>query len=140
MFTLYRIGFCTVSKVAPIQYEQELMFCCGAEIVPKRSQCEHKQYPSYNLQRSLLISKDHSAVQASTRFCCNFCSDKVIRLEWTVSKTSPIRNVPLSTAERISSVSEQKLLRKQRSRCEQKPYPVLSSMLRFTIRYSVKIA
>ena len=59
MFTLYRIGFCSVSKVAPIQYEQELMFCCGAETVPKRSQCEHKSYPSYNLQRSLLISKDH---------------------------------------------------------------------------------
>ena len=59
MFTLYRIGFCSVSKVAPMQCEQELMFCCGAEIVPKRSQCEHKPYPSYNLQRSLLISKDH---------------------------------------------------------------------------------
>ena len=55
MFTLYRIGFCSVSKVAPIQCEQELMFCCGAEVVPKRSQCEHKPYPSYNLQYSLLI-------------------------------------------------------------------------------------
>ena len=60
MFTLYRIGFCSVSKVAPIQCEQELMFCCGAETVPKHSQCEHKPYPSYNLQGSLLISKDHS--------------------------------------------------------------------------------
>ena len=58
MFTLYQIGFCSVSKVAPIEYEQELMFCCGAETVPKRSQCEHKPYPSYNLQRSLLISED----------------------------------------------------------------------------------
>ena len=55
MFTLYRIGFCSVSKVAPVQCEQELMFCCGAEIVPKRSQCEQKPYPSCNLQRSLLI-------------------------------------------------------------------------------------
>ena len=55
MFTLYRIGFCSVSKVAPIQCEQELMFCCGAEVVPKRSQCEHKPCPSYNLQCSLLI-------------------------------------------------------------------------------------
>ena len=35
------------------------MFCCGAEIVPKRYHCEQKPYPSYNLQRSLLISKDH---------------------------------------------------------------------------------
>ena len=40
MFTLYRLGFCSVSKVAPVQCEQELMFCCGAEIVPKRSQCD----------------------------------------------------------------------------------------------------
>ena len=59
MFTLYRIGFCSVSKVAPVQCELELMFCCGAEIVPKRSHCEHKPYPSYNFHRSLLISKDH---------------------------------------------------------------------------------
>ena len=26
MFTLYRIGFCSVSKVAPVQCEQELTF------------------------------------------------------------------------------------------------------------------
>ena len=55
MFTLYRIGFCSVSKVAPVQCEQELMSCCGAEIVLKRSQCEQKPYPLCNLQRSLLI-------------------------------------------------------------------------------------
>ena len=55
MFTLYRIGFCSASKVAPVQCEQELMFCCGAEIVSKRSQCEQKPYPLCNLQRSLLI-------------------------------------------------------------------------------------
>ena len=55
MFTLYRIGFCSVSKVAPVRCEQELMFCCGAEIVPKRSQCEQKLYPLCNLQHSLLI-------------------------------------------------------------------------------------
>ena len=55
MFTLYRIGFCSVSKVVPVQCEQELMFCCGAEIVPKRSQREQKPYPLCNLQRSLLI-------------------------------------------------------------------------------------
>ena len=55
MFTLFRIGFCSVSKVALVQCERELMFCCGAEIVPKRSQCEQIRYPSYNLQRFLLI-------------------------------------------------------------------------------------
>ena len=32
---------------------------------PKRSQCEHKPYPSYKLQRSLLISKDHLGKQGS---------------------------------------------------------------------------
>ena len=53
MFTL--IGFCSVAKVASVQCEQELMGCCGAENVPKRSQCEQKPYPSYNLQRPLLI-------------------------------------------------------------------------------------
>ena len=55
MFTLYMIGFCSVSKVAPVQCEQELIFCCVAEIVPKRFQCEQKPYPSYNVQRSILI-------------------------------------------------------------------------------------
>ena len=55
MFTLYRIGFCSVSKVAPVQCEQELMFCCGAEIVPRRSQCEQKSYPLCNFQCSLSI-------------------------------------------------------------------------------------
>ena len=56
MFTLYRIGFCSVAKVAPVQCEQALlMFCYGAEIVRKRSQCEQKPYPSHNLQRCLLI-------------------------------------------------------------------------------------
>ena len=55
MFALYWIGFCSISKVAPIQCEQELMSCCGAQIVLKHSQCEYKPYPSYNLQCSLLI-------------------------------------------------------------------------------------
>ena len=57
MFTLYRIGFCSASKVAPVQCEQELMFCCGAEIVPKRSQREQKPYPLRNLQLSLWFEK-----------------------------------------------------------------------------------
>ena len=59
MFTLYRIGFCSVSKVAQVQCEQELIFCCGAEIVPERSQCKQTAYPLCNLQRSLLIWKNH---------------------------------------------------------------------------------
>ena len=54
MFTLYRIGFCSISKVAP-SVNRELTFCCGAEIVTKCSQCEQEPYLSYNLQGSLLI-------------------------------------------------------------------------------------
>ena len=65
MFTLYRIGFCSVPKVAPVQCEQELIFCCGAEIVPKRSQCEQKPYPSYNLQRSFFFEKNHLPIRGS---------------------------------------------------------------------------
>ena len=112
MFTLYQIGFCSFSKVAPIQCEQELMFCCGAEIVPKHSQREHKPYPSYNLQRSLLISQDNLPKRGSVAISAPIkCSD-LIR---TVSETYPIRNVPLSTAEWSSTVPEQKLLGKQHS-------------------------
>ena len=65
MFTLHGIGFCSVSKVASVQSEQELTFCCGVEIVPKRCQCEQEPYPLYNLQRSLLISKDYLAKRGS---------------------------------------------------------------------------
>ena len=91
-----------VSKVAPIQCEQELMFCCRAEIVPKRSQCEYKPYPSYNLQRFLLISKDYLPVRDSVAISAPIkCSD----LSRTVSKIYPIRKVPLSTAERSSVLS-----------------------------------
>ena len=45
MFTLYQIGFCSVSKVALVKREEEVMFCYDAEIVPKRSQCEQKTSP-----------------------------------------------------------------------------------------------
>ena len=79
MFTLYRIGFCSVSRVAPVQCEQELMFCCGAEIVPKRSQCEQKPYPLCNLQRSLSISKDHLPKRGSVAISAPI---KVFRLDW----------------------------------------------------------
>ena len=107
MFTLYRIGFCSVSKVAPVQCEQELMFCCGAEIVPKRSQCEHKPCPLCKLQRSLLIRKDNLPKRGSVAISAPI---KVFRLDSDRLKNLPIRNVPLSTAERSSTVPEQKLL------------------------------
>ena len=89
MFTLYRIGFCSVSKVAPAQCEQELMFCCGAEIVPKRSLCEQEPCPSYKLQCCLLIWKDYLPKRGSA-IRCNFCSDKSVHT-WLRPFQKPIR-------------------------------------------------
>ena len=74
MFTLYRIGFCSVAKAAQVQCEQELMFCCGAEIVPKRSQCEQKPYPSHNLQHCLWFEKiifQNEVPSVAIKFCSN---------------------------------------------------------------------
>ena len=34
MFTLYRIGFCSISKVVAVQCEQEYVHCCTAKIAP----------------------------------------------------------------------------------------------------------
>ena len=65
MFTLCRVGFCSVSGVAPVQCERELMFCCGAEIVPGRSRCGRGPYPLCNLQRSLLIWGDNLPMRGS---------------------------------------------------------------------------
>ena len=75
MFTLYQIGFCSVSKVAPVQCEQELIFCCGAGIVPKRFQCALSVMQVatflFNLKRSF----------TKTRFRCNSAPIKVFRLD-----------------------------------------------------------
>ena len=94
---------CTEQVFAPFQtllrysVNKNLMFCCRADIVPRRSQCEHKPYPSNNLQCSLSIWKDHLPVRGSIAISAPIkCSD----LTWTVSKTYPIWNVPLSTAKR----------------------------------------
>ena len=112
MFTLYRIGFCSVSKAAPVQCEPELMFCCAAEIVPKRSQSQQKPYPSYNLQRSLLIRRDRLPIRGSVAISAPI---KVFRLDSDGFKTYPIRNISLLIAKRSSTVPEQKRLRRERS-------------------------
>ena len=78
MYTLYRIGLSSVSKVAPIQCEQELMFCWRAEVVSKRSQCEHMPYLSYNLQCFLLIRKDYLPKRGSVAISASI---KVFRLD-----------------------------------------------------------
>ena len=133
MFELHQIGFCSVSKVVPIQCEQELMLCCGAELVPKRSQCEHKPYLSYNLQRSLLISKDHLPVRGSVAISAPIKYSDSTR---TVSITYPIRNVPLSAAERSSSFPEQKLLRKQHIPSVNRS-PIVSGTLSATLSFTI---
>ena len=95
------------------------MFCCGAEIIPKRSQCEKKPYPSYSLQCSLLICKDHLPKRGSVAISAPI---KVFRLDSNRFKNLSDTERWLSTTERSITVPEQKLLRKQRSWCEQKSY------------------
>ena len=70
----------------------------------------------------------------STRFCRNFWSDKSVY---------PIRNVPLSTAERSSTVPEQYCSGAEtasNAAWREALSGTLSATLRFTIRYSVNIA
>ena len=138
MFTLYRIGFCSVSKVAPVQCEQELMFCCGADIVPKRSQCEHKPYPLCNLQCPLLIWKDNLRNRGSVAISAPI---KVFRLD-----SDRFKNLSDTDRSTFNSGAEQYC-----SGAETASKPAflvwtealsstLSVTLRFTIQYSVNIA
>ena len=138
MFTLYRIGFCSVAKVAPAKCEQELMFCCCAEIVPKRSQCEQKPYPLCNLQRSLLIWKENLPKRGSVAISAPI---KVFRLD-----SDRLKNLSDTERSTFNSGAEQYC-----SGAETASKPAflvwtealsgtLSATLRFTIRYSVNIA
>ena len=135
MFTLYRIGFCSVSKVALIQCGQELTSCCGAETVPKRSQCEHKPYPSYNFQRSLLISKNHLPERGSVAISAPI---KVFKLD-----SDLFRN--LSDTERSTLNSGAVLFRSRK--CFESSFPSVNrSPIRYTFcdapfhyRHSVKV-
>ena len=138
MFTLYRIDFCSVSKVAPVQCEQELMFCCGAEIVPKRSQCEQKPYPLCNLQRFLLIWEDNLPIRGSVAISAPI---KVFRLD-----SDRLKN--LSDTERSTFNSGAEQYCSGAETASKAAFLVwtealsgtLSATLRFTIRYSVNIA
>ena len=138
MLTLYRIGFCSVSKVALVQCEQELMFCCGAEIVPKRSQCEQKPYLSCNLQRSLLIWKDNLPIRGSVAISAPI---KVFRLD-----SDRLKN--LSDTERSTFNSGAEQYCSGAETASKAAFLVwtealsgtLSATLRFTIQYSVNIA
>ena len=138
MFTLYRIGFCSVGKVAPVQCEQELMFCCGAEIVPKRSQCEQKPYLSYNLQRSLLIWKDHLPKRGSVAISSPV---KVFRLA-----SDRFKNLSDTERSTFNSVAEQYCSGAETASkaaflvWTEALSGTLCETLRFTIRYSVNLA
>ena len=138
MFTLYWIGFCSVSEVAPVQCEQELMFCWGAEIVPKCSQCEQKPYPLCNLQCSLLIWKDYLQKRGSVAISALI---KVFRLGSDCFKN--LSNTECSTfnsgAEQYCSGAESASKAAFLVWTEALS-STLSAMLRFTVWYSVNIA
>ena len=76
-FTLYQIGCCSISKVAPVQCEQELMFCCGAE------NCS-EVFPVWTGALSIMqfakLPFDLKRSFTSMRFCCNFCSDESVQI------------------------------------------------------------
>ena len=136
MFTLYRIGFCSVSKVAPVQCEQEVMFCCGAEIVPKRSQCE--QNPLRNLQRSLLIWKDQLPKRDSVAISAPI---KVFRLD-----SDRFKNLSDTERSTFNSGAEQYCSGAETASkaaflvWTEALSGILSATQRFTNRYSVNIA
>ena len=95
-------------KIAPIECEQKFMFCSGAELF--------RSVPSVNtdpIRQFATFPFDFKRSFTSTRFRCNFSSDKVFRIK--LDRFKNLSDIPLSTAERSSTVPEQKLLRKQRS-------------------------
>ena len=138
MFTLYRIGFCSVSKVAPEQCEQELIFYCSAEIVPKRSQCEQKPYRSHNLQRCLLIWKDHLPIRGSVTISAPI---EVFRLD-----SDRLKNLSDKERSTLNSGAEQYCSGAETASkaaflvWTEALFGTLSATLWFTIRYSVNIA
>ena len=134
MFTLYRIGFCSVSKVAQIQREQELMFCWRncSEAFPVWTQ-------ALSVIQFATLPFDFKGSVTSTRFRCNFCSDKVFRLD-----SDRFKN--LSDTERFNSRAEhfcsgvETASKAAYLMWTEALSGTLSATLRFTIRYSVNIA
>ena len=109
MSTLYRTGFCSVSKVASVQCEQESMFCCGAWIVPKRSQCEESPIRHTICNAPVWFEEIIYQYEVLLQFLPRWkCSD----LTQTVFHNLSTFN---SGAEPSRTVPEQKLLRKRRS-------------------------
>ena len=107
------------------------MFRCGAEIVLKRPQCEQKPYPSYNLQRSLLIRKDHLPIRGSVATSAPI---KVFRLD-----SDGFEN--LSNTEcgaKQFCFGAETALKAAFLLLTEALYGTLSVTLRFTIWYSVK--
>ena len=116
------------------------MLCLGAEIVPKRSQCEHKPYLG-GIQFTTL----HFDVKRSftkTRFRCNFCTDRSVQTSLGPFQ-KPFRYGTFHFQQRSGAV----LLFQSRN-CFESSVPVLtealsgtlSATLRSTIRYSVNVA
>ena len=126
MFTLYQTGFCSISKGALVQCEQELMFCCGAETVSK----------SYNLQHFLLIWKDQLPKRGSIAISASI---EVFRLD--LDRFENLSNTECST------FNSGAVLFPSRN-CFESSILVwtealsdtLFGTLHFTVRYSVNIA
>ena len=113
------------------------MFCCGAEIVPKRSQCEQKPYPLCNLQRSLLIWKDNlpkrgSVVISAPIKVFGLDSDRLKNLSDTERSTFNSGAEQYCSGAETASKAAVLLWTEALS-------GTLSETLRFTIRYSVNI-
>ena len=80
MFTLYRIDFCSVSKVAPVQCEQEYVHRRVPTITPFQN-CSHcASSIRITTQLTFHVPIVHNYLDNSPftnkRFRCNFCSDK----------------------------------------------------------------
>ena len=114
------------------------MFCCGAEIVPKRSQCEQKPHPLCNLRRPLLIWKDilpkggSVAISASTKVF-RLDSDRFKNLSDTECSTFNSGAKQYCSGAETASKAAFLVWTEALS-------GTLSATLRFTIRYSVNIA
>ena len=130
MFTLYLIGFCSVAKVAPVQCEQELMFCCGAEIISKRSRNYFEAFPVWTEALSVIqfatLPFDLKRSFTKTRFRCNFCSDRSVQT-WLGPFQKPIRYGTFHYQQRSGAV-----LFRSRNCFENSAHSVNRSHIRYT--------
>ena len=125
MFTLYRIGFCTVSKVVKIRYVHR----CDAKINVSKIFTLRRFGPDYIISQSpFQIPVVHSCLDnspfTSKRFRCNSCLTKLLRLGPDRFKNPSVTEGSIFNSEAEQSCSRAKLFQNWRFHCEQKPYPI----------------